>query len=67
VFDLPRHGSRTALHTGTGEVSFAELSDRAADLAGDVLAGRGGTSTRRLVLIEGANTPEAVTAYLAVL
>jgi len=67
VFDLPRHGSRTALHTGTGEVSFAELSDRAADLAGDVLAGRGGTSTRRLVLIEGANTPEAVTAYLAAL
>lgn len=67
MFDLPRHGSRTALHTGTGEVSFADLSDRAADLAGDVLAGRGGTSTRRLVLIEGANTPEAVTAYLAAL
>ena len=41
-------------------VSYAELSDRAADLAGEVLG-----STRRLVLIEGANTPEAVSAYLA--
>ncbi|MGH3335280.1 MAG: AMP-binding protein, partial [Nocardioides sp.] len=60
VFDLPGHGSRTALHTATGEISYAELSDRAADLAGEVL-GR----TQRLVLIEGANTPEAVTAYLA--
>ena len=62
VFDLPGHGSRTALHTATGEISYAELSDRAADLAGEVL-GR----TRRLVLIEGANTPAAVTAYLAAL
>ncbi len=60
VFDLPGHGSRTALHTANGEISYADLSDRAADLAGEVL-GR----TRRLVLIEGANTPEAVTAYLA--
>jgi acyl-CoA synthetase (AMP-forming)/AMP-acid ligase II len=72
VFDLPRHGSRTALfvedgHSENGEVSFAELSDRAADLAGTVLAGKIGNSTRRLVLIEGANTPEAVTAYLAAL
>ena len=60
VFDLPGHGSRTALHTAAGEISYAELSDRAADLAGEVLG-----STRRLVLIEGANTPESVTAYLA--
>ncbi len=60
VFDLPGHGSRTALHTATGEISYAELSGRAADLAGEVLG-----PTRRLVLIEGANTPEAVTAYLA--
>lgn len=67
VLDLARHGSRTALHTGDGEVSFAELSDRAADLAREVLAGRMGTGTRRLVLIEGANTAEAVTAYLAAL
>ena len=62
VFDLPGHGSRTALHTAAGEISYRELSDRAADLAGEVLG-----STRRLVLIEGANTPEAVTAYLAAL
>jgi acyl-CoA synthetase (AMP-forming)/AMP-acid ligase II len=60
VFDLPGHGSRTALHTATGEISYADLADRAADLAADVLGG-----TRRLVLIEGANTPESVTAYLA--
>jgi acyl-CoA synthetase (AMP-forming)/AMP-acid ligase II len=60
VFDLPTHGSRTALHTATGEISYAELADRAADLAGEVLGG-----TRRLVLIEGANTPESITAYLA--
>ena len=65
VFDLPGHGSRTALHTAAGEISYAELADRAADLAGEVLAGEMGT--RRLVLIEGANTPEAVTAYLAAL
>ena len=37
VFDLPGHGSRTALHTAAGEISYAELSDRAADLAGEVL------------------------------
>jgi acyl-CoA synthetase (AMP-forming)/AMP-acid ligase II len=67
VFDLPRHGSRTALFVDGGQVSFAELSDRAADLAGDVLAGRNGNSIRRLVLIEGANTLAAVTAYLAAL
>jgi len=60
VFDLPGHGSRTALHTAAGEISYANLSDRAADLAGVLLG-----PTRRLVLIEGANTPEAITAYLA--
>jgi len=66
VFDLHTHGSRTALVTdddsGATEISFAELSDRAADLAGDVLG-----ATRRLVLIEGANTPQSLTAYLAAL
>ncbi|HEX5861917.1 MAG TPA: AMP-binding protein [Nocardioides sp.] len=62
VLDLPAHGSRTALHTVTGDVSYAELAGRAADLAGDVLG-----TTRGLVLIEGANTLESVTAYLAAL
>ena len=60
VFQLPGDGSRTALHTATGQISYAELFERAAELAGGVLGG-----TRRLVLIEGANTPESVTAYLA--
>jgi acyl-CoA synthetase (AMP-forming)/AMP-acid ligase II len=60
VFDLPGHGSRTALHTAAGEITYAELADRAAHLADEVLGG-----TRRLVLIEGANTVESVTAYLA--
>jgi acyl-CoA synthetase (AMP-forming)/AMP-acid ligase II len=62
VLDLTSHGSRTALHTATGTVSHAELAGRAAELAGDVLG-----PTRRLVLIEGTNTPESVTAYLAAL
>jgi acyl-CoA synthetase (AMP-forming)/AMP-acid ligase II len=60
VLDLLAHGSRVALHTDTGSVSHAELAGRAADLAGDVLG-----PTRRLVLIEGANNVESITAYLA--
>jgi acyl-CoA synthetase (AMP-forming)/AMP-acid ligase II len=62
VLDLAGHGARTALRTATGEVSYAELAERAGDLASDVLAG-----TRRLVLVEGANRPESVVAYLAAL
>jgi len=62
VLDLAGPGARTALRTDTGEVSYAELAERAGDLASDVLAG-----TRRLVLVEGANRPESVVAYLAAL
>ncbi len=62
VLDLGAHGSRTAIRTADGEITHAGLRERAADLAADVL-GR----TRRLVLIEGANHLDAVTAYLAAL
>jgi acyl-CoA synthetase (AMP-forming)/AMP-acid ligase II len=60
VLDLAGHGSRTAIRTADTEISYAELERRARDLAGDLLG-----STRRLVLIEGVNRPEAVVAYLA--
>lgn len=60
VLDLARHGSRAALLTPEGPITYADLADRAADLADRVL-GR----TRRLVLVEGSNTVEALTAYLA--
>ena len=62
MFDLSVYGSRTALHTADGEIRYDELADRAGDLARDVLG-----SSRRLVLVEGANHPDAVTAYLAAL
>ncbi len=62
VLDVGAHGSRTAIRTADGEITYAQLRERAADLAADVL-GR----TRRLVLIEGANHLDAVTAYLAAL
>ena len=62
VFDLDTHGGRTALWTPDGEISYAELSRRAGDLADETLG-----DTRRLVLVEGANRPESVVAYLAAL
>jgi acyl-CoA synthetase (AMP-forming)/AMP-acid ligase II len=62
VLDLAEHGSRVALRTRDEAISYAELDQRARILADDVLG-----PTRRLVLIEGANRPEALTAYLAAL
>ena len=62
VLDLAAHGSRVAVRTRDAELSYAELDRRARDLATAVLG-----PTRRLVLIEGANRPEALTAYLAAL
>ncbi|PPK97611.1 acyl-CoA synthetase (AMP-forming)/AMP-acid ligase II [Kineococcus xinjiangensis] len=64
VRDLAAHGGRCALVTsgpGRREVSYAELAARVA-----ALAGRLGV-TRRLVLVEGANDLDAVTAYLGAL
>lgn len=60
VFDLATFATRTAVHTEAGETTYAELAERAGDLAHEVLG-----PTRRLVLIEGANHPDALTAYLA--
>ena len=62
VLDLAAHGSRIAVRTRDAEISYAELDQRVRDLATAVLG-----PTRRLVLIEGANRPEALTAYLAAL
>ncbi|WP_332641721.1 AMP-binding protein [Aeromicrobium sp.] len=56
---LRANGDRPALITPSSTVTFAELSDRI-DAVGDVLAGE-----KRLVVVGGANTPEALTAYLA--
>ena len=62
VLDLGAPGHHTALHTPDGAISYSELAQRAGDLASDVLG-----STRRLVLVEGANRVDALVAYLAAL
>jgi acyl-CoA synthetase (AMP-forming)/AMP-acid ligase II len=60
LFDLASHGRRTAYVAPEGAVSYADLSRRVAAFASDVLG-----PTRRLVLVEGANRPESLVAYLA--
>lgn len=50
-----------ALHTDEGDISYGELADRA-----DAVRERLGT-TRRLMLLEGANTVSAISAYLGAL
>ncbi|MGX8910014.1 AMP-binding protein [Streptomyces netropsis] len=59
--DLATHGDRTALITPDGEVSYRELAARVAATARRL--GR----DRRLVLLTGANTAEALVFYLAAL
>ncbi|MGI5532282.1 AMP-binding protein [Streptomyces syringium] len=59
--DLATHGDRTALITHDGEVSYRELAARVAATARRL--GR----DRRLVLLTGANTAEALVFYLAAL
>jgi hypothetical protein len=61
VLDLARFGDRPALHTADGLLTYAELAARV-----DAVADRLGP-TRRLVLVEGRNTVESLTAYLAAL
>ncbi len=58
---LAEHGSRVALVCGNERVSYADLADRVAVMAG--LLG----PTRRLVVLESANTVDTVVAYLAAL
>jgi acyl-CoA synthetase (AMP-forming)/AMP-acid ligase II len=59
--ELAAHRDRTALVTATGQLSYRELADRVADIAD-----RLGTE-RRLVLLAGANTVDAIVGYLAAL
>ena len=61
VLDLAQHADRPALHTADGTVTYADLAGRV-----DAMAARLG-DTRRLVLVEGANTVVSLTAYLAAL
>ena len=60
--DLAEHGGRTALVGPEGPVTYSELAGRANAFADDVLG-----TTRRLVLVEGANHPDSLVAYLAAL
>ncbi len=60
VLDLRASGARTAVHTAEGTLSYDDLADRV-----EAIAERLGP-TRRLVLVEGANTVESLAAYLAV-
>lgn len=59
--DLARHGERPALLTADGALSYRDLADRVADVAG-----RLGTQ-RRLVLLAAANDVDSVVGYLAAL
>ncbi|MET9736191.1 AMP-binding protein [Streptomyces sp. NPDC006458] len=58
---LAAHGDRTAVITADGQVSYAELAARV-----DVTARRLGRE-RRLVLLVGANTVDALVVHLAAL
>ncbi len=61
VLDLRAHGDRPAILTDAEQLTYAELADRVDDAA-DTLG-----ATRRLVLVEGSNTLESLTTYLAAL
>ncbi|WP_372736823.1 AMP-binding protein, partial [Nocardioides sp.] len=62
IIDLSRYGARPALVHGDRTTTYAELSQRVDEFAARVLG-----PTRRLVLIEGANHPDALVPYLAAL
>ncbi len=59
--DLPAHGDRVALVTADAELSYRDLAARVATTAARL------GSERRLVLLAGANTVDAVIVYLAAL
>ncbi|MBW5482971.1 AMP-binding protein [Streptomyces bambusae] len=59
--DLARFGDRTAFVTADGEISYQELAGRVAQTAERLGTGR------RLVLLPGANTVEALVVHLAAL
>jgi acyl-CoA synthetase (AMP-forming)/AMP-acid ligase II len=56
--DLARYGTRTALVTSDGRLTYEQLATRVADVAARI------GSARRLVLLEAAHTVEAVAGYL---
>ncbi|MFE4620449.1 AMP-binding protein [Streptomyces sp. NPDC056747] len=59
--DLALHGDRTALMTAGGEISYRELAGRVEETA------RRLGLERRLVLLPGANTTDALVVHLAAL
>jgi long-subunit acyl-CoA synthetase (AMP-forming) len=59
--DLAAHGDRVALVTADAELSYRDLAARVATTAARL------GSERRVVLLAGANTVDAVIAYLAAL
>jgi acyl-CoA synthetase (AMP-forming)/AMP-acid ligase II len=59
--DLARHGTRPALITADATLTYRDLADRVEEVA-RLLGER-----RRLVLLAGANTVDAVVAYLGAL
>ncbi|MCX5388819.1 AMP-binding protein [Streptomyces sp. NBC_00094] len=59
--DLTLHGDRTALATADGEISYRELARRVEQTARRLGA------ERRLILLPGANTVEALVVHLAAL
>ncbi|PZG00368.1 AMP-binding protein [Micromonospora deserti] len=61
VRDLATHGDRPAVLTPDGEISYADLAERVRTTAARLGA------ARRLVLVVGANTTDALVAYLAAL
>ena len=61
VAGLRHHGDRTAVVTGTGSLSYAELADRVDDAA--VALGGG----RKLVLVAASATVPALVSYLGAL
>ncbi|MFG3309443.1 AMP-binding protein [Streptomyces wuyuanensis] len=58
---LALHGDRTAFVTSEGKISYRELADRVADTARKLGPGR------RMVLLPGANTVDALVVHLAAL
>lgn len=58
---LARHAGRVAMVTGSQSITYGGLEDRVAAVAAELGA------ERRLVLLEAANTVEAVAAYLGAL
>ena len=61
VLDLARFGDRPAIHGADETLTYADLAGRVGAYAARL------GDTRRLVLVEGANTIESLTAYLAAL